>query len=82
MRLEAIKFPTCMRKIIVTMRKIATNTFLDTGCLPLIVYCFLFEQKSKYLNKSGWGRASKIFRLGALPPAAPGFLAAAPRLSR
>ena len=49
MRLEASKFPICMRKIIVTIRKIATNTFLDTGCLTLIVYCFLLEQKSKYL---------------------------------
>ena len=49
MCLLASKFPLCMGKIIVTMRKIATITFFDTGCLMLIVYCFLFGQKSIYL---------------------------------
>ena len=49
MCLLAIGFPICMRKIIVTMWKIATITFLDTGCLMLIFYCFLFGQKSTYL---------------------------------
>ena len=41
MCLLAVKFPICKRKIIVNMWKIATITFLDTGCLVLIVYCFL-----------------------------------------
>ena len=45
MCLLAIKFPICMRKIIVTMRKIATITFVDTDCLMVTVYCFLFGQK-------------------------------------
>ena len=56
MCLLALKFPLCMRKIIVTMRKIATITFLDTDCLMLIFYCFHFRQKSLYLV-GGHGRA-------------------------
>ena len=56
MCLLAIKFPICMRRVIGVMRKIATITFLDTSCLMLIFYCFLFGQKSKY-SMGGQGRA-------------------------
>ena len=55
MCLLAIKFPLCMRKIMGNMREIATITFLDTGCLMSIVYCFLSGQKSIYLV-GGQGR--------------------------
>ena len=48
MCLLAITFPIYMRKIIVTMRKIATITFLDTGCLMLI-FTALFLDKSRYI---------------------------------
>ena len=48
MCLLAIRCPICMRKIIMSMRKIATITFLNTGGLTFIVYCFLFGQKSIY----------------------------------
>ena len=34
----AIKLPICMRKIIVTIRKIATITLLDTACLMFMQY--------------------------------------------
>ena len=77
MCLLAIKFPICMRNIIVTTREIATIAFFDTGCLLLIVYCFLFGQKSTYLESGqGRARAGKIFQLGVLPPMPPGFVAA------
>ena len=49
MCLLAVRFPICMRKIVVTMQKIATIPFFDTGCLMLIFYRFLFGQKSNYL---------------------------------
>ena len=45
MYLLAIEFPICTRKIIVTMRKIATITFLDIDCLILIVYYVLFDRR-------------------------------------
>ena len=73
MRLLAIKFFIYMRKIIVTMWKIATDTFLDTGCLMLILDGFLFGQKSVYLV-GGQGRA-KFFDWGHYPMP-PGFMAA------
>ena len=49
MCLLAIRFPTCMREVVVTMWRIATIAFLYTGCLMLIFYCLLFRQKSVYL---------------------------------
>ena len=49
MCLLAIKFPTGIRKLIVTLQEIAAITFLDAGCLMSIFYCFLFGQKSVYL---------------------------------
>ena len=56
-----------------TMRKIATIIFLDTGCLILSVYCFLFGQKSIYfVGRQGW---AKFFDWQTLPPMSPGFVA-------
>ena len=59
MFLLATEFPTCMRKIIVTMcivtmGKIATIAFLDTGSLLLMFYYFLFGQ-SQYVYWAGKG---------------------------
>ena len=50
---------------IVTMQKIATIAFLDTGCLTLTIYCFLFGQKSIYLV------GGQNFSIGATVPNAP-----------
>ena len=50
MCLLAIKFPIRIRNIIVTLQKLATITFLDTGCLVSIFYCFLFGKKSMYFR--------------------------------
>ena len=77
MCLLAIKFPICVRKIILTMRKIAAITFLDTGCLMSIFYCFLFGQMSKNLV-GGEGRA-KVFDWGTAPMPT-GFVVAQPEL--
>ena len=66
MYLLAIKSPICMRKIIMTLRRIATITFLDTGCLMLIFYWFHFGHKSKYLV-GGQGR-DKFFDWEHYPP--------------
>ena len=44
------------KKTIVTMKTIATITFLDTGRPMLIFYCFLFAQQAIYLV-GGKGRA-------------------------
>ena len=74
MCLLATKFPICRRKIIVTMWKIATIAFLDTGCLMLILYDFLFEQKSKYLV--GWQGRAGFFHWGVPPLMPPTFVAA------
>ena len=68
MRLLAIKFPMCTRKITVTLQKIVTNTFLDTGCLMSIIY-FLFLDKVNVCNRRA--RVGKVFQLGALPHAHP-----------
>ena len=46
MCLLAIKFPVGIRKAIVALQKIATSTFLGTGCLISIFYCFPFEKHS------------------------------------
>ena len=45
MCLLVIKFPICMRQIIMTMQKIDTIAFLYIGCLMLLFYCYLFGQK-------------------------------------
>ena len=66
MCLLAIKFPLGIRKIIVTLQKVATNTFLDTDCLLSTTY-FSFWTKVNIF--SGWVRADKMFELGTLPHA-------------
>ena len=45
MYLLAIKFPIDIRKITVTLQKIADITFLDTGCLISQIYFFLLGRK-------------------------------------
>ena len=40
MCLLGIKFPIGKRKITVTLQKIATNKFLDNGCLMSNIYVF------------------------------------------
>ena len=49
MCLLAIMFPVGIRKITVTLQKIATITFLDTGFLMSNIYFLLFGQKLIYL---------------------------------
>ena len=67
MRLFSIKFPIGLRKITVTLEKIATITFLDTSCQLLTVF---FLDKGNMCS----GRA-KFFNWGALPSMpAPGFV--------
>ena len=67
MRLFCIKFPIGLRKITVTLEKIATITFLDTSCQLLTVF---FLDKGNIFS----GRA-KFFNWGALPSMpAPGFV--------
>ena len=40
------------KKITVTLQKIATNTFLDTGCLMSNIY-FFFLNRSHYIQWEG-----------------------------
>ena len=75
-RLLAIKVPIGIREITVILQKIATNTFLDAGCLMSIVYLFLFGLKSIHLvsgqGRSRAGKGGQNFSTGAIPPKSPG----------
>ena len=68
MCLLAITFHISIRKIIVTLQKIATITFLDTSSLMSTFYGFLFRQRHTY---GGRTREGKFFLLGALLPLCP-----------
>ena len=53
--------------------EIATITFLDTGCLMFIVYCFLFGQRS--ICVAGGQGLAKFFDWRGTAPMPPGFIA-------
>ena len=68
MCLLAITFHISIRKIIVTLQKTATITFLDTSSLMSTFYGFLFRQSHTF---GGRTREGKIFLLEALLPMCP-----------
>ena len=60
MCLLAIRLPIGMRKITLTLQKIATSTFFDTGCLMSTTHPLpIFSWRTK---------AGKIFQVRALFP--------------